>query len=430
MIVHFDISRAHFMPEAEVEIPDEDPAKKPNLVGRLLRTWYGTQDASNLWQKHYINLIDKLDYRPSISNRAVFYSQSQDARMLVHGDDFVLLGDEDAADAMSILLKSKYEIKEVSRIGYGDQPHEAVILNQIIRYVPQGKDGLPCMELEADNRHVQLLIECLIGFGNSSAKPVETPRVKHSEDEVWKGYESRKLDRLEVTRYRSNTMRLSYLGQDRVDIQEATKVLVQKMSDPNEFDLSQLTRVARYLKRYPRAVLVYPQQQLPWKVDGWVDSDQAGDIITRKSTSGLCGMFGKHLIKSSSTVQDLIGLSSGEAEYYAAVKGGSFLLGFKSLLEDFGINTKLNLVVKTDSSAAKGMLSRRGLGKQRHISTRYLRIQERVARQDLTIQKVATKEQLADILTKPSSWKDIARVSYEVGLEYRVGSASKQKQLV
>ena len=65
-------------------------------------------------------------------------------------------------------------------------------------------------------------------------------------------------------------MRLSYLGQDRVDIQEATKALAQKMSDPNEFDLSQLKGVARYLKRYPRAVLVYPQQSLPWKVDGWV----------------------------------------------------------------------------------------------------------------------------------------------------------------
>ena len=224
-------------------------------------------------------------------------------------------------------------------------------------------------------------------------------------------------------------MRLSYLGQDRIDLQESTKALAQKMADPNEFDLTQLKRVARYLKRYPRAVLVYPQQSMPRTVDGWVDSDHAGDIITRKSTSGLCGMFGKHLLKSSSTIQDPIGLSSGEAEYYAAVKGGSFLLGFRSLLEDFGISTRLNLIVKTDSSAAKGMLSRRGLGKQRHISTRYLWIQDRVARQDLTIQKVGTKEQLADILTKPTAQKDIARVAQEVGLEFREGIAMKQKQL-
>ena len=66
---------------------------------------YGTQDASNLWQKHYTDLISKQDYRPGVSNRAVFYSQSQDARMLVHGDAFVLLADEDAAYAMLELLE-------------------------------------------------------------------------------------------------------------------------------------------------------------------------------------------------------------------------------------------------------------------------------------------------------------------------------------
>ena len=159
LIVHFDISRAHFMPTAErdvyVEIPEEDPAKKPELIGKLLRTWHGTQDASNLWQKHYTDLISKQDYRPGVSNRAVFYSPSQDARMLVHGDDFVLLADEDAANAMLKLLQTAYKVKEVVRIGYGSQPQEAVILNRIVRYVPKGQNGLPCMELEADNRHVQ-----------------------------------------------------------------------------------------------------------------------------------------------------------------------------------------------------------------------------------------------------------------------------------
>ena len=98
------------------------------------------------------------------------------------------------------------------------------------------------------------------------------------------------------------------------------------------------------------------------------------------------------------------------------------------MLQDVG--RKFGVVLPTDSSAAKGMLARRGLGQQRQISTRYLWIQERVARQDLIIQKVGAKEQLADILTKPSSQKDISRVCQEVGLDYREGTASKQKQLV
>merc|ERR1712091_171710 len=80
------------------------------MIGKLLRTWYGTQDASNLWQKHYTDLIGKLDYTPGVSNRAVFYSKAQDARMLVHGDNFVLLADADAADAMLKLLQSQYTV--------------------------------------------------------------------------------------------------------------------------------------------------------------------------------------------------------------------------------------------------------------------------------------------------------------------------------
>ena len=119
-----------------VEIPDEDPAKKEGMIGKLLRTWYGTQDASHEWQKHYTELVSKLDYVPGVSNRAVFYSKSQDARMLVHGDDFVLLADEDSANSMLKLLQSKYTVKEVARIGDGDHPQEAVILNRVIRYVP------------------------------------------------------------------------------------------------------------------------------------------------------------------------------------------------------------------------------------------------------------------------------------------------------
>ena len=87
-------------------------------------------------------------------------------------------------------------------------------------------------------------------------------------------------------------------------------------------------------------------------------------------------------------------------------------------------------MLKTDSSAAKGILTRRGLNKNtRHISTRYLWIQDRVARKDLVIDKVSTHDQLADILTKPSKQQDIARIAHECGLEFREGISSKQKQL-
>ena len=59
-MAHWDISRAHFMPTAEIrfliQLPDEDRTEKYG-VGLLGRTMYGTQDASNLFQMDYSKLL-------------------------------------------------------------------------------------------------------------------------------------------------------------------------------------------------------------------------------------------------------------------------------------------------------------------------------------------------------------------------------------
>ena len=67
----------------------------------------------------------------------------------------------------------------------------------------------------------------------------------------------------------------------------------------------------------------------------WTDTDVAGCRRTRKSTSGGVAMFGKHMVKSWCSTQAIVSLSSGEAEYYGIVKGGSIGLGLRSMLGDF-----------------------------------------------------------------------------------------------
>ena len=98
-------------------------------------------------------------------------------------------------------------------------------------------------------------------------------------------------------------------------------------------------------------------------------------------------------------------LSSGEAEYYGIVKGSSIGLGLRSMMGDFGVEVAIK--VNTDASAAKGMANRRGLGKVRHIAVNQLWIQDRIARGDLTIEKVNGKENISDILTKHVNAEDI-----------------------
>eukprot|EP00971_Amphidinium_carterae_P054966 1083361-Amphidinium_carterae.1 len=75
---------------------------------------------------------------------------------------------------------------------------------------------------------------------------------------------------------------------------------------------------------------------MPNKVVAWSDSDFAGCPITRRSISACALTFGQHCLRTSSTTQVPLALSSGEAEYYPAVKTGSRLLGLIALMSDLG----------------------------------------------------------------------------------------------
>ena len=47
-------------------------------------------------------------------------------------------------------------------------------------------------------------------------------------------------------------------------------------------------------------------------------------------------MLGKHTIKTWSTTQSSVSLSSGEAEFNGVVRGAGMGLGFQSLMRDLG----------------------------------------------------------------------------------------------
>ena len=92
-------------------------------------------------------------------------------------------------------------------------------------------------------------------------------------------------------------------------------------------------------------------------------------------------------------------MSSGEAEYYGLVKGASIALGLKGMLIDVGVQID-HVVLCTDASAAKGIASRRGLGKVRHIELAELWLQDQVARGRVRISKVSGDENFSDSLKK------------------------------
>ena len=110
-------------------------------------------------------------------------------------------------------------------------------------------------------------------------------------------------------------------------------------------------------------------------------------------------------VRGWSSNQAVIALSSGEAEYYAALKGAGAALGSQSMLRDIWIQVSVTL--STDSSAARGIIHRAGLGKLRRLETGYLWLQAAVAGKPLQVRKLKGTENPADLFTKYLSAGDM-----------------------
>ena len=110
-------------------------------------------------------------------------------------------------------------------------------------------------------------------------------------------------------------------------------------------------------------------------------------------------MHGDHFLSSYASTQRALTLSSGESEFYGAVRAASQLLGGRSLGLDLGEDFKLKLLI--DANACKGMINRKGFGKAKHIARCFLWIQQRIRDKEIEVDKVHTAENIADIGTKP-----------------------------
>ena len=109
-------------------------------------------------------------------------------------------------------------------------------------------------------------------------------------------------------------------------------------------------------------------------------------------------LIGSHIIKTWSSTQASLALSSGEAEYYGVVRATGIGLGHQALMRDAGI--LLPLRVWTDSSAAMGTAGRQGLGKLRHLECHSLWLQQRLRRKEFELRKVLGTDNPADLFTK------------------------------
>ena len=412
-VILVDISRAYFNARIErqvfVELPEELKVGK-HFVGELRKCMYGTRDAAQGWEHTYRKALEGMGFRRGKSNPCLFHHASRKVHLTVHGDDFFAEGLPESLDWFENELLRKFEGKVKGRLR---QPGDEMrILNRIVRRTAEG------YEWEADQRHAELIIE---GMGlKMDSKPLAAPGRKLTSQEMDKGDEL--LDPKQASCFRGLAARANFMASDRPDIAFSVKELCRAMSAPTQRNLEALKRFARYLVGKPRVVLHFIWQADPQSLDVWTDSDWAGCARTRRSTSGGALMRGSHVLRTWSGTQATVALSSAEAELIAAVRGASEALAARSYLRDLGADC--SLVLRLDSSAAIGITRRTGLGKVRHLDTRLLWIQERVASGDIVVVKTAGVTNPADLMTKFLSSDDVMSHLLRLGGRPRSGRAT------
>eukprot|EP00929_Paragymnodinium_shiwhaense_P048611 TRINITY_DN24555_c0_g1_i1.p1 TRINITY_DN24555_c0_g1~~TRINITY_DN24555_c0_g1_i1.p1 ORF type:complete len:587 (+),score=99.23 TRINITY_DN24555_c0_g1_i1:363-2123(+) len=319
----FDIRRAHFYGTAQrkiyVDLVGEDKlVHGSDKCGLLVKSMYGTQDASKIWQDEYTSLLTANGFRRGRSNGAVSFKPGPASpcasergaagtesyagcRVLVHGDDFMVLGTQTEVDEFEALLKTRYEYKKAANLGFGDEDDKStVFLNRVINVDTK----LGEVRVEPDSRHAESIVSQLALAGAPGA---ETPAEKRSAEQQLKDAQSAPLSKSQASLFRSLTMKAAYLAQDRADIAEATKGLARSMQSPNEAAWERLRRLGKYLARYPQVTRVFKYQAIRDKVRVFVDTDHAGCAVT-----GLVVRYGQHCLKHASNLQSTISLSSRE----------------------------------------------------------------------------------------------------------------------
>ena len=110
---------------------------------------------------------------------------------------------------------------------------------------------------------------------------------------------------------------LLYLTAGRHDIMYDKCLYARFQADPRDLHLIAVKRILRYLKGTPNIGIWYPKES-GFNLIGYTDSDYAGSIVDRKSTSRSCQFLGNRLISWYSKKQQTVSNSTVEAEYIDA----------------------------------------------------------------------------------------------------------------
>jgi hypothetical protein len=169
-------------------------------------------------------------------------------------------------------------------------------------------------------------------FDMDNAKTIKTPMPTNGHLDL-----NREGKSMDQKVYRSMIGSLVYLCASRPDIVLSVCLCSRFQANPKEGHLIVVKRMLVYLFHTPNLGLWYPKGST-FDLLGYLDSDYIGCKVDRKSTSGNCQFLGSSLVSWSSKKQNLVAVSTTEAEYVVAYACCAQLLWMKQTLKDYGCN--------------------------------------------------------------------------------------------
>src|SRR5206468_3649145 len=237
-------------------------------------------------------------------------------------------------------------------------------------------------------------------FGMQNAKAVSTPLAPHfrlsGKQSPTTTVEKDHMDRVP---YASAVGSLMYaMVCTRPDISQAVSVVSRFMANPGKTHWEAVKWVLRYLKGTVDTGLCFGGDTC--QVSGYVDSDYAGDLDRRRSTTGYVFRVHGAPVSWRSMLQSTVALSTTEAEYMAMTEGVKEALWLWGLLDDVGIKQECVDVWCDSQSAIHLAKNQVHHARTKHIDVRYHFVRDVIEEGDVSLMKVHTDENPADMLTK------------------------------
>lgn len=368
---------------------------KESKVCKLNRALYGLRISPKKWNKRFTEVVLSVGLKNDDSEPCLFtWRENEKVLFLLIYVDDIIIASNDSNKLKQVISKLKDEF-EMSELG---EPKE--FLGISIRRDREQQEIILSQEKYVD--------KILLKFNLSEAHPQKTPMVttqvanrerklreENFNNEILKETETR-----ENVPYREAIGSLLYLaGATRPDISYAVNVLSRHQTNPTEGDWQMVKRVFRYLKGTKTLGLRYTGERND--LQAYSDASFA-DCKGSLTTCGyVIKLFGD-AITWRTHKQPYVALSTCQAEYVAMSETCQELIAMNNSLKLILNKSFCPSKVWCDNKAAETNANTSGGNKLRHMTeVREHYVKECVERNLVTIGWIPSKDQVADIFTKP-----------------------------